>query len=270
MLIVNEQVKRYVIRQSEIKLDNSIEEFDSLYNYISKKRKEQKTQYSSEIKLENPKKAEYFEFDPNKATSSELEKLGLKAHQIKNIISYREAGGQFNKPKDLEKIYSIHEKDYELLEPYIKIEVKFDTISYKPNIESKPDSIELNSVDSLDLLSLPGIGPSFAHRILTYRNLLGGFHQKQQVMEVYGFTKEKYDGIIDQIFIDTTQIELIELNTCSLEELKKHPYISYYEARGVISYRDKMKVINSLNELVENKVIKHETMQKMTPYVKFD
>src|SRR5437660_80245 len=39
--------------------------------------------------------------------------------------------------------------------------------------------IELNTADSAKLTELKGIGPSFARRIVNYRNRLGGFIRKE-------------------------------------------------------------------------------------------
>src|SRR3569833_3197280 len=52
--------------------------------------------------------------------------------------------------------------------------------------------IELNSADSAKLTELKGIGPSFARRIINYRNRLGGFINKEQLKEVYGMDDDRY------------------------------------------------------------------------------
>ena len=41
--------------------------------------------------------------------------------------------------------------------------------------------LDLNSVDSLTLLRVPGIGPAFAHRILALRTRLGGYYTVLQL-----------------------------------------------------------------------------------------
>ena len=53
-------------------------------------------------------------------------------------------------------------------------------------------SLDLNTVDSLTLLRVPGIGPSFAHRILSLRQRLGGYYTVLQLQEVYGMNEEKF------------------------------------------------------------------------------
>ena len=66
--------------------------------------------------------AEYFLFDPNLLDEKGWQKLGLSTGQIKVILNYRKAGGNFSRPQDLSKIYSISAQEYEKLLPYIRID----------------------------------------------------------------------------------------------------------------------------------------------------
>ncbi len=61
---------------------------------------------------------------------------------------------------------------------------------------SPGEKINLNTADSLTLISLPGIGKGLSHRILERRRQLGRFTDMQQVYDVYHFnekTKEMLD-----------------------------------------------------------------------------
>ena len=51
--------------------------------------------------------------------------------------------------------------------------------------------IELNQADTLTLKKIPGIGSTFARRIVGYRELLGGFYTVHQLAEVYGIDEER-------------------------------------------------------------------------------
>ncbi len=50
--------------------------------------------------------------------------------------------------------------------------------------------INLNTADSLTLISLPGIGKGISHRILERRRQLGKFTNMQEVYEVYHFSEK--------------------------------------------------------------------------------
>lgn len=55
---------------------------------------------------------------------------------------------------------------------------------------STGEKINLNTADSLTLISLPGIGKGLSHRILERRRQLGRFTDMQQVYDVYHFNEK--------------------------------------------------------------------------------
>jgi hypothetical protein len=52
-----------------------------------------------------------------------------------------------------------------------------------------------------------------------------------QLDEVYGLSPETIATIIPQLFFDSTSVKLLAINTLEYEDLAKHPYLSYKEAR---------------------------------------
>ena len=68
------------------------------------------------------KQGELFSFDPNTADSTQLLRLGLRPWQVRNIYKYRAAGGRYRKPTDFARLYGLTLKQYQRLEPYIRIE----------------------------------------------------------------------------------------------------------------------------------------------------
>ena len=55
--------------------------------------------------------------------------------------------------------------------------------------------VELNTADTTILKKVPGIGSTFARRIIKYRELLGGFFTVEQLREVYGLDEERYNAM---------------------------------------------------------------------------
>ena len=71
--------------------------------------------------------------------------------------------------------------------------------------EGKPDLINLNTADQALLETLPGIGPTIAKRIIEYRNTIGSFASKEEIMNISGIGKKKYSAIEGLITVGGTQ-----------------------------------------------------------------
>jgi DNA uptake protein ComE-like DNA-binding protein len=116
-------------------------------------------------------------------------------------------------------------------------------------LKQKPKTIEINSADSVALLELNGIGPVFAKRILKYRQMLGGFAFKRQLLEVYGMDTIRLSGFLGQIRLDTMSLKKIDLNKATFKELLAHPYLDYDQVKAIARYRDRKGIISSPGEL---------------------
>ena len=220
----------------------------------------------------------YFNFDPNLISDRQWEKLGLSTKQIKVVRNYVNKGGKFYKKEDLKRIYSISEEQYLLLEPYIQITKKHsakfseNTKSIKPaysNLKTQVPLIELNSADSLTLLKIRGIGPSFASRIIRFRARLGGFHKLDQLKEVYGIDSLKFSQIHNQLTLNSSLIQKINLNTATFDLFKKHPYLSYKQINALIQYRRQHGDFKTINDLKKIVVLNEEIIRKIEPYLVF-
>lgn len=224
-------------------------------------------------------KAEYFEFDPNIISEIEWRRLGLSAKQAKVIINYRSKGGKFFKKEDLKKIYSLRDIQYQKLEPYIKISSanfkypeRTTYPAYKRTVVKADkvfDLIELNTADSAALVSINGIGPAFASRIIKFRTRLGGFHTKTQLMEVYGLDSLKYSQIREKVQVDISQLKKININSVTFEELKTHAYLNYKQVNAIIQYRTQHGNYRSSGDLKQVVILNDEIIRKIEPYLSF-
>ncbi len=211
-----------------------------------------------------------FPFNPNKLPSEQWSKMGLKDWQIKVIKNYEAKGGKFNKKEDFKRMFCISPSEFEILEPYISIpEQKTEFTESKSEIKVKKERVlvDLNTADSATLLTLYGIGPSFAKRIVKYRNLLGGFYSKQQLLEVFGFDQDRLDKIADYCDVGPGQIRKININTVRTEELKKHPYLDYYTAKAIVDQRIFLGKYTSLQQVKEIPLIHDELFNEIRHYL---
>lgn len=223
----------------------------------------------SGIKSENPKLTP---FDPNTVSEDGWEKLGLKAKQIHTILNYLNKGGKFRNKEDFKKIYGISEEDYIRLSPFISIsndhkdkEVPKEQITQKQSAKYKTIHLDVNTADSISLLEVRGIGPSFAKRIIKYRELLGGFYSIEQLKEVYGIDSLKYNMIVLQLEVLTPPFRKFNLNNVSMAELRKHPYFDYSTAKAIIDRRILKGLFVSPDQLREL-LIKPTTLLRIMPY----
>ena len=234
-------------------------------------KQEQQKNYTSAIADRPVKsKADYFNFDPNNLPEADWKRLGLNDKQIHIIKNYEAKGGKFKTKEDVKKMYCINEKMHLSLEPYIKIE-QLAVGNRQMTNDTKSaiveyHSIELNSADSAELVSLKGIGAFYAKTIIKYRNSLGGFVATEQLMEVWKFDIEKFDGIEKQITVDVSKIKKININNCTASELK-HPYLKWNMVNAIINYRDKHGNYKTVEEIKKTDLVDDETFRKIAPYL---
>lgn len=216
-----------------------------------------------------------FPFNPNLLDEKGWVKLGFTQRQAAGIIKYRDKGGKFRVKDDLKKLFVVDEEIFGLLEPYIVLEVKSEeTASFdkgdaknKTKREFTTDRTEINGADSSALVKVRGIGPTFAKRIIRYRNKLGGFSDIGQLQDVYGIDSARFIQIEQHLYIDQLLIKKINVNTASLDELRSHPYIDYYIAKSIVDKRIQKGAYNELAELKEIPLIYESLFLKLSPYL---
>ncbi len=131
-------------------------------------------------------------------------------------------------------------------------------------------SINLNTNDTSDWKKLRGIGPVYSNRIIKYKNLLGGYVAKEQLLEVYGIKHELYMLIIDQIFIDTNAIiKQMDINRAAYGTLLRHPYISKKMVHDIVNYR-KEHLFTTVKEIKNITFITDSLYLKLEPYLTID
>lgn len=240
-----------------------------------------------------PKKAELFVFDPNTADSTQLLRLGLQPWQVRNIYKYRAAGGVYREKTDFARLYGLTVKQYRELEPYIRISDDYLPAStllkhekrgyqegtrdsarqnhgpvplpqYSPKLRPG-ETLELTTADTTTLKTIPGIGPYFARKIVQYGQRLGGYVSIDQLDEIEDFPQDAKQYLV----INEAHPQKLNLNKLSLNELKRHPYINFYQARAITDYRRLHGPIHSLQDLRLSKDFTPEAITRLEPYVEY-
>lgn len=154
-----------------------------------------------------------------------------------------------------------------------------DEIAYKNEFRSRKNAkrsgikenyiISINETDSIELQMLKGIGPVLSSRIIKYKEQLGGFHNKNQLLEVYGVKPSLLSDILDQLSFEGA-LQKIKINHIELEELVKHPYFNYQTAQIFINYRKQHGDYKSLNDVKKIKIIKDYWLEETAPYFDYE
>ena len=194
---------------------------------------------------------ESFAFDPNTVSLADLQRMGLSERQAQSIENYREKGGRFRSKADFRKMYVVSDTLFARLEPYIEIA-----------------KLELNGADSAALVSLRGIGPWYARKILDYRDRLGGFVAPEQLLEIDGIDAERYAGFADGITVDPSRIRRLDLWHASDTVLARHPYLGPKGARSIVRYRELYDSTRwTLPDLATERVLSQENIEKLKKYI---
>lgn len=214
----------------------------------------------------------------------------------------------FRSPQSFARVYGLTRKQYRLLEPYITIGDDYQpaftmaTIrgyeqerqeeqrklheayeAYKQNDAYKPykkydrdtlrypikiklgEHINLASADTTMLKKVPGIGSGWAKAIVSYGERLGGYVNVGQLKEIEDFPLESLP-FFEVRYIHTKRLNL---NTLSVQQLRRHPYINFYMARQIVDYRRLKGKLTNLSQLRLLKDFPPEVIERLQPYVCF-
>ena len=220
-------------------------------------------------------------FDPNTADSTLLLRLGLQPWQVRSIYRYRAKGGIYRQPSDFARLYGLTVKQYKELLPYIRISDEYksaaevygrtdgdkvvrDSLRYPVKLQPG-QYVTLDDADTASLRKVPGIGRYYASRIVRYRNDLGGYVSVAQLSEIEGIP----EAALSYFRVTGGAVRKLNLNRLTLNELKHHPYINFYQARRIIDYRRLKGPLHSIDDLRLLKDFSQRDIERLRPYVEF-
>jgi len=238
---------------------------------------------------------ETFPFDPNTADSTTLLRLGLSPWQVRSIYRYRAKHGRYHKPDDFKRLPGLTNEQWERLMPQIRIATEFQYVeskqSYQESVEEMEEieeklgisyaalrdtsyhqekirpgqTIDINTADTAMLKMIPGIASRRAARIVAYRKTLGGFVSVEQAMEAI----EMPDSVLKYMTISSVPVTKINVNSLSVQQLMKHPYLNFYQAKAINEYRKNKGDLHSFEELSSLENFRPTDIDRLRPYVEF-
>jgi competence ComEA-like helix-hairpin-helix protein len=130
------------------------------------------------------------------------------------------------------------------------------------------ERIELNKADTNELMRLRGVGPSMARRIWMYRNRLGGFVHRGQLLEVYGMDSITFEVVQRYVTLESSGVQQMSINKADVEVLSDHPYVGWSLARRMVAYRRQHGPYQTTADLM--KILGTDSLQwaRVLPYLK--
>jgi DNA uptake protein ComE-like DNA-binding protein len=203
-------------------------------------------------------KIQYHSFDPNQLDMEGWKAFGFSEKQATTIVNYRDKNlqGSFKSLEDLQKCFVISAEKFQEMKPYIKLQEK----QQEKTDFSKTD---LNTINFKQLIEF-GLDERSAGSIIGFRKKLGGFINKQQILNTYNIDQDLVQKLILIAPLNSSDVPRYSLVDAPEEWLKNHPYFKY-SADKIIFYRISNPDDRKIWKLLK---LKPEYEERMRLYVK--
>ncbi|PZU83051.1 MAG: hypothetical protein DI529_13390, partial [Chryseobacterium sp.] len=208
-------------------------------------------------------------FDPNELNQEQWQQLGFSEKQAISILKYRDKilKGSFKSLEDVQKCFMISAEKFEEIKPWIKLSVadKPKQTEEKTTVTEKTDfsKINLNQITFKQLQEF-GFTEKDSAGILAFRKKLGGFINKNQLLETYEIDRALGEKLVYITKLDNSNVAKHSLAEAPEDWLKNHPYFRYSADKIIfyrITYPDDKKILKFLK-------LKPEYEERMRLYIK--
>lgn len=244
----------------------------------------------SNSEITEQEKVNLFPFDPNTLPFDSLLLMGLPEKTARTIINYRSKVSRFSHKTDLQKIYTLSDEQYKLLEPFIIIgKSKKATRLKKSAAQTALFDFDPNTI-SLEELKQLGFSEKTAGILINYRNKGGFFKVKTDLKKVYGVDQELFNKLEDHIIIpqpakgskisrsekslpyptlhDTAPAAPIDINAANAETWQSLKGIGPSYAKRITRYREKLGGFCSIDQVATTYGLPDSTFQNIKPFLK--
>lgn len=207
-------------------------------------------------------------FNPNVISTGQWINLGFSKKQADALVNYRSSIGGFHSIQDVGSSFVISEEKLAQLKPWMVFSKKETKVIPEKafEVEKALPFVELNVADSLELLTVRGIGPFYAGKIVELRSELGGFSSHQQLLLLYGMDSVKVESISSQTTINLELVEIRNINVLSTKELASHMFIDYNVARTIVKYREQHGNYKSFEDLLNVHLMNDSILTRIRPF----
>lgn len=189
-----------------------------------------------------------FPFDPNLISSAEWQKLGVSGILTKRILNYRNKGGRFRQADDLKKIWGMPEEQARQLIPYVRL-TGLNTAFRKEKTLITP--IDINTADTAEWKSLPGIGNVLAQRIIKHRERWGAYAAPEELRLVFGLKDSLLLALKPYLLVHETTIKKQPINSASAYLIELKTGVPGELAKAIVRWRQEKGHFTEIEELLQ-------------------
>ena len=240
-------------------VDFSSDDFEFDNQEIAKFQKEIDSLQLVEIENRKPK---IYPFNPNFITDYKGYTLGMSNQEIDRLLQFRKQDKWINSASQFQQVTKVSDSLFNKISPFFKFPEWVtnpkpkQSFSYQNNYQkTTAQKIDLNKATATQLRKVNGIGEKLSERIIRYRNkFVGGFISDVQLQDVYGLTPEVIERVTNEFTVKTPrQIQKINLNTATSDELVTIQHIDYEIAYNIVEQRTLRDGFKSFEELTKVK-----------------
>ncbi len=221
-----------------------------------------------------------YPFYPNFISDYKGYKLGMSIQEIDRLLAFRKQNKYVNSAEEFQKVTQVSDSLLRVLAPNFKfpdwVNKKNTAASFtnsKYSVFAKKEKtviIDINTASLGDLIKVYGIGEVTAQRILSYKEILGGFVAMEQLNEVWGLSPEVLANLNKQFQVKSTLgIKKYDINNASIKELAQFPYFKYTIARQIVMYRSMNGDIHNIEDLTKIKGMPNDKIKIIVLYLEF-
>lgn len=238
---------------------------------------EQEIDSLKEIELEK-RTPKIYPFNPNYITDYKGYTLGMSNEEIDRLLKFRNNGDWINSVKQFQEVTKVSDSLLNKISPYFKFPEwvvnaqQEKTYSNIKKIKTYAEKSDLNTATAKQLQRVNGIGKYYSEKIIQLRSkFIGGFIADIQLQDVYGLTPEVIEKITNEFTVKTPrQIEKINLNTATVDDLVTIQHIDYEVAENIIEQRKLREGFKSFEELTKVKDFPINKIEIIKLYLSLD
>ena len=206
-------------------------------------------------------------------------RLGLSTRALDCLYAFRETHGSLYSLEKFGEVVGIRGPQLEELRARLRFPPrqtgpgKGEYTKYAHAIRKPGQDAEvrdLNAATADDLREVPGIGPVLSRRIVRFRDVLGGYLDESQLLDVYGLPPEVARRAMKRFkVIDIPAIQPLNLNSASVEELARLVYLDRRMAEDLVRRRREKGPYTSIDEITEVESIPADKTARIALYLSF-